>query len=53
MANHVCNGDMVSETRELIRVEPGGKKTYQLWTTRTCDICGSLASKVSGGTVEE
>jgi hypothetical protein len=53
MADHVCNGDMVSDTKDLIRVEPGGKKTYQLWTTRTCDVCGRLASKVSQGTVEE
>lgn len=53
MADHVCNADMVSETRDLISVEPGGKKTWQLWETKTCDICGKLASKVSGGTVEE
>lgn len=53
MANHICNSDMVSETRDLVRVEPGGKKIYQVWTTRTCDICGKLASKVSGGTEEE
>lgn len=53
MAGHVCNGDMVSDTKELVSVEPGGKKTYQLWQTRTCDICGKLASKVSQGTVTE
>jgi hypothetical protein len=53
MADHACNSNMVTETRDLVRVEPGGKKTYQLWTTTTCDICGKLVSKVSGGTVEE
>jgi hypothetical protein len=53
MADHVCNANIVSETKDLIRVEPGGKKTYQLGQTKTCDICGSLASKISSGTVEE
>lgn len=53
MADHVCNADMASDTRDLIRVEPGGKKTYQVWQTKTCDICGKLASKLSQGLVEE
>ncbi len=53
MADHVCNSNMVSNTRDLLRVEPGGKKTWQLWQTTTCDICGKLAAKVSQGTVEE
>lgn len=53
MAHHVCNSDMVSDTRDLLRVEPGGKKIYQLWQTRTCDICGKLSSKVSKGIEEE
>lgn len=53
MADHVCNADMISNTRELIRVDPGGKKTYQLGQTITCDVCGKLASQLSLGTVEE
>jgi hypothetical protein len=53
MADHTCNSDMVSDTRELVSVEPGGKKTYQLWRTTTCDNCGRLAGKVSLGTEEE
>jgi len=53
MADHTCNANMVTHTRDLIRVEPGGKKIYQLWVTSTCDICGKLASKVSGGTEED
>jgi hypothetical protein len=44
---------MVSDTKDLIRVEPGGKKTYRLEQIRTCDVCGKLASKISLGTVEE
>lgn len=53
IANHTCNANMVTNTKDLIRVEPGGKKTYQLGETKTCDICGKLASKVNQGTVEE
>lgn len=53
MADHVCNSNLVSNTKELIRVEPGGTKTYRLGQTTTCDVCGRLASKLSLGTVEE
>lgn len=53
MADHVCNANMVSDTKDLIRVEPGGKKIYQLWHQKTCDVCGRLASQVNQGTVEE
>ena len=53
MSNHTCNANIVSDTKDLVRVEPGGKKIYSLWQTRTCDVCGRLASRVSQGTVEE
>jgi len=53
MANHTCNSNMTTDTKELVRVEPGGKKIYNTWTLTTCDICGKLAGKVFNGTVEE
>lgn len=53
MADHTCNSDLVTDRKELVSVAPGGKKTYQLWQETSCNICGRLASKVYGGTVEE
>lgn len=53
MADHTCNSNVTTDLRDLIRVDPGGKKTYQLWQEKSCDVCGKLASKVNMGTEEQ
>lgn len=52
MADHTCNANISSDTTEIIRVEPGGKKTYKHTHRRTCDVCGKLASEVSTESTE-
>lgn len=52
MADHTCNANISSETKDLVRSEPGGQKTYLITHRRTCDVCGKLASEVTTTSVE-
>lgn len=46
MADHNCNANISSDTKDILRIEPGGQKTYKNTHRTTCDVCGRLASEV-------